>query len=226
MKGIAFLGDRSQFVVSGCDTGHLFVYDSASGRVVTALRGDSQGAINCISPHPSGIPLLLTSGLSHDAKVWQPGGRITCDWPSIAALVRHNSRERAMAWRWHRADAGSGDDGDDDDDDDEDAEEAGDQDDGNDDGDEDTNADDDHDGGTGSLHSDSDSLGGGGDSGSGGSENRSSESSGNGTANSGSSSEGASNDSSLSLSTGARSRDSAIFPGVGIRGVLGSPHTN
>jgi hypothetical protein len=70
VKGIAFLGPRSEYIAAGCDAGTLWIIDKATGRVVMHRRGDRVGAINCISPHPDpAVPCLLTSGLQHSAKV-------------------------------------------------------------------------------------------------------------------------------------------------------------
>lgn len=77
VKGVTFMGPHSEWVVSGCDSGLLWVFDKATGDVVMRRRGDARGAINCLSPHPDGSnPTLVTSGLQHDAKVgwWEGGG--------------------------------------------------------------------------------------------------------------------------------------------------------
>jgi WD40 repeat protein len=95
VKGVAFMGPRSEYIVSGCDTGHIFVWDKATGGLVNAWKGDRRGAVNCLSPHPLDVPVLLTSGLSHFACVWEPLG----EGPSMAQdaidrLVRKNAEDR------------------------------------------------------------------------------------------------------------------------------------
>jgi hypothetical protein len=95
VKGVAFMGPRSEYVVSGCDTGHIFVWDKATGILINAWKGDRRGAVNCLSPHPLDVPVLLTSGLSHFACVWEPLG----EGPAMAQdaidrLVRKNTEDR------------------------------------------------------------------------------------------------------------------------------------
>lgn len=63
-----FFGPRSEYVVSGSDCGHIFLWAKGSGRLVQLLHGDDVGAVNCLEPHPN-LPVLATSGLEHDAKV-------------------------------------------------------------------------------------------------------------------------------------------------------------
>ncbi len=62
------MGPRSEWVVSGSDDGHIFIWGRESGRLVQLLHGDRIGAVNCLEPHPN-LPLLATSGLENDAKV-------------------------------------------------------------------------------------------------------------------------------------------------------------
>jgi hypothetical protein len=73
VKQVAYLGPRSEYVVSGSDCGHVFIWDARTSEMLRVMYGDSFGAINCISTHPS-LPLLATSGLNSDAKLWEPVG--------------------------------------------------------------------------------------------------------------------------------------------------------
>jgi WD40 repeat protein len=97
VKGVAYFGDRSQFVVSGCDSGHVFIYDARTARVVNMLLADRRGAVNCLSPHPQGLPILLTSGLEHDAKLWEPGEEVTLDAEEARGVAERNESERRAA---------------------------------------------------------------------------------------------------------------------------------
>jgi hypothetical protein len=73
VKQVAYLGARSEFVVSGSDCGHIFIWDVHSSHPIQMLHGDRAGAINCLAAHPH-LPILATSGLEDDAKVWAPTG--------------------------------------------------------------------------------------------------------------------------------------------------------
>jgi len=58
-------------VISGSDCGHIFIWNSNTGKLQQLLFGDRIGAINCLEPHPF-FPYLVTSGLENTAKVWRP----------------------------------------------------------------------------------------------------------------------------------------------------------
>ena len=73
VKQVAFMGGRSDYVISGSDCGHIFIWNTHTAEVVQLLKADEVGAINCLAPHPV-LPILATSGLENDAKIWQPSG--------------------------------------------------------------------------------------------------------------------------------------------------------
>ena len=54
-------GERDEYVASGSDCGHLFVWSKADGELRAMRKGD-EDVLNCIDPHPH-LPLTLaTSG--------------------------------------------------------------------------------------------------------------------------------------------------------------------
>ncbi|XP_064826394.1 DDB1- and CUL4-associated factor 6-like isoform X2 [Oncorhynchus masou masou] len=63
-----FWGD--QFVLSGSDCGHIFIWDRETGEHLMLLEAD-QHVINCLQPHPY-EPLLATSGIDSNVKIWSP----------------------------------------------------------------------------------------------------------------------------------------------------------
>lgn len=63
VKGVAFMGDDDEFVVSGSDCGHAFIWSKRDGRLRTMLAGD-QDVVNCLEPHPRHRLFLVTSGMS------------------------------------------------------------------------------------------------------------------------------------------------------------------
>ncbi|KAL8625325.1 hypothetical protein ACOMHN_044468 [Nucella lapillus] len=71
VKGVNFFGPRSEFVVSGSDCGHIFLWDKETEGVVQFLVGDDKGVVNVLEPHPFS-PILATSGLDNDVKIWMP----------------------------------------------------------------------------------------------------------------------------------------------------------
>ena len=72
VKGVNFYGSESEYVVTGSDCGNIFVWDKASEAVVRLVHGDQGGVVNVLEPHPS-LPVLATSGLDDDVKIWRPG---------------------------------------------------------------------------------------------------------------------------------------------------------
>lgn len=71
VKGVNFYGPRSEFVMSGSNCGHIFIWEKSSSQIVQLLEADERGTINCIDPHPY-LPVLASSGLDHDVKIWLP----------------------------------------------------------------------------------------------------------------------------------------------------------
>ncbi|KXZ53917.1 hypothetical protein GPECTOR_6g835 [Gonium pectorale] len=97
VKGVSFLGEREEWVVSGSDCGHIFIWERATGRLASWLRGDSY-VVNCLEPHPA-LPLhMATSGIDDDIKLWAPTGEDGRP-PGFAAAeaMRENARQREAA---------------------------------------------------------------------------------------------------------------------------------
>lgn len=46
MKGVNFYGPKSEFVVSGSDCGHIFLWEKASCQVVQFMPGDKGGVVS------------------------------------------------------------------------------------------------------------------------------------------------------------------------------------
>lgn len=62
------------YVLSGSDSGHIFIWDRDSGSIVKILIG-SHHAINCVTPH-SYLPLIASSGIDRTVKLWYPDGDV------------------------------------------------------------------------------------------------------------------------------------------------------
>lgn len=70
VKGVNFCGPRSEYVVSGSDCGRIFIWKKKSGELIRVMEADRY-VVNCIEPHPH-IPVLASSGIENDIKVWTP----------------------------------------------------------------------------------------------------------------------------------------------------------
>lgn len=76
VKDLSLVGLRGEFVASGSDGGHFFIWDTRSRDINVKhplFMGYSDTAVvNCIAQHPK-LPLLAVSGIDHDIKLWEPG---------------------------------------------------------------------------------------------------------------------------------------------------------
>nr|CAI5835260.1 unnamed protein product [Callosobruchus analis] len=68
IKEATFWGN--DYVMSGSDCGHVFIWEKSTGKLKMLLRAD-QHVVNCLQPHPV-LPILATSGIDHDVKLWAP----------------------------------------------------------------------------------------------------------------------------------------------------------
>ncbi|XP_076829582.1 DDB1- and CUL4-associated factor 8 isoform X2 [Brachyhypopomus gauderio] len=93
VKGVNFYGPCSEFVVSGSDCGHIYLWDKHSARVVQFMEGDRGGVVNCLEPHPH-LPGMATSGLDHDVKLWAPTAENPTNLKGLKEVMKKNKRER------------------------------------------------------------------------------------------------------------------------------------
>ncbi|XP_061694246.1 DDB1- and CUL4-associated factor 8 isoform X1 [Syngnathoides biaculeatus] len=93
VKGVNFYGPCSEFVVSGSDCGHIYLWDKHSARIVQFMEGDRGGVVNCLEPHPH-LPGMATSGLDHDVKLWAPTAETPTGLKGLKEVMKKNKRER------------------------------------------------------------------------------------------------------------------------------------
>ncbi|XP_028831346.1 DDB1- and CUL4-associated factor 8 isoform X2 [Denticeps clupeoides] len=93
VKGVNFYGPCSEFVVSGSDCGHIYIWDKKSARIVQFMEGDKGGVVNCLEPHPH-LPGLATSGLDHDVKLWAPTSETPTGLKGLKEVMKKNKHER------------------------------------------------------------------------------------------------------------------------------------
>jgi len=70
VKGVNFFGPNDEYVVSGSDCGHVYIWKKNGGELVHMMVGDKH-IVNCVEPHPS-VPFLATSGFDKSVKLWAP----------------------------------------------------------------------------------------------------------------------------------------------------------
>jgi len=115
VKGVNFFGPRSEFIVSGSDCGNIFFWDKSTEAIVQWMRGDEEGVVNCLEPHPR-VPIIATSGLDNDIKIWVPSCEQEPTLKGLKSCVignqsdRDHSRgrrsdpfdNRQMRWLWRQ----------------------------------------------------------------------------------------------------------------------------
>ncbi|KAK2575348.1 hypothetical protein KPH14_012570 [Odynerus spinipes] len=95
VKGVNFFGPKSEFILSGSDCGNIFIWDKNTEAIVQWMPGDEQGVVNHLEPHPH-IPILATSGLDYDVKIWIPSSENPPTMTNLDKCVKYNLRCREM----------------------------------------------------------------------------------------------------------------------------------
>ncbi|KAJ5893274.1 hypothetical protein N7495_004965 [Penicillium taxi] len=73
VKDVNFFGLNDEYVVSGSDSGHVFIWDRKTANLVNILKGDSD-VVNVIEGHPN-EPMLAVSGIDNTIKIFSPDRR-------------------------------------------------------------------------------------------------------------------------------------------------------
>ncbi|KAF2095638.1 wd and tetratricopeptide repeat protein [Rhizodiscina lignyota] len=77
VKDVNFFGLQDEYVVSGSDSGHLFIWDRKTAKLVNILEGDGE-VVNVIQSHPY-EPMIAVSGIDHTIKIFSPDARARRD---------------------------------------------------------------------------------------------------------------------------------------------------
>ncbi|ORY02624.1 WD40 repeat-like protein [Basidiobolus meristosporus CBS 931.73] len=88
IKEVNFYGPNSEYIVSGSDDGRIFIWEKNGGEIKHLLKGDSR-VVNCVQPHPHD-PILMSSGIDNDIKLWHPDGSSRHDQAYIRNIVQQN----------------------------------------------------------------------------------------------------------------------------------------
>ncbi|KUL85754.1 hypothetical protein ZTR_08457 [Talaromyces verruculosus] len=68
VKDVNYYGLDDEYVVSGCDSGHVFMWDRKTAKLVNILEGDGE-TVNIVQGHPY-EPTLAVSGLDNTIKIF------------------------------------------------------------------------------------------------------------------------------------------------------------
>lgn len=70
VKGVNFFGPNAEYIVSGSDCGHIYIWKKKGALLVKLMLGDHD-VVNHIEPHPH-LPILATCGIENNVKIWTP----------------------------------------------------------------------------------------------------------------------------------------------------------
>ncbi|KAK9280058.1 hypothetical protein L1049_013743 [Liquidambar formosana] len=70
VKGVSFYGPNDEYVLSGSDCGHIYIWKKKGAKLVRLMVGDRR-IVNHLEPHPH-MPVLATCGLEKNVKLWTP----------------------------------------------------------------------------------------------------------------------------------------------------------
>jgi nuclear receptor interaction protein len=73
VKDVNFFGLQDEYVVSGSDSGHVFIWDRKTSELVNILEGDGE-VVNVVQGHPY-EPTIAVSGIDHTIKIFSPDAR-------------------------------------------------------------------------------------------------------------------------------------------------------
>ncbi|XP_044180066.1 DDB1- and CUL4-associated factor 8-like, partial [Acropora millepora] len=90
---VNFFGQQSEYIVSGSDCGHIFLWDKQTEEVVQFLQGDNTKTDICLEPHPH-APVLATSGHDHNIKLWLPTAEQPTNLDGLESVIIRNDQDR------------------------------------------------------------------------------------------------------------------------------------
>merc|ERR1712228_448771 len=100
VKECNFFGPRSEFVISGSDCGHAFIWRKSDGKIINVIKGDAR-ITNVVQGNPVNCS-LVTSGLDSTVKLFTPTSDGMCKedenekWDQV---IEENKRESQNARR-------------------------------------------------------------------------------------------------------------------------------
>ncbi|XP_026282323.1 DDB1- and CUL4-associated factor 8 isoform X1 [Frankliniella occidentalis] len=95
VKSCDFFGPNSEYIMSGSDCGNIYFWDKNTEAIVQFMRGDEKGVVNALVGHPQ-FPILATSGLDSDVKIWVPSCEQDPEMKDLKRVVSKNMRARVI----------------------------------------------------------------------------------------------------------------------------------
>ncbi|KAG0457227.1 hypothetical protein HPP92_022053 [Vanilla planifolia] len=88
VKGVSFLGPSCEYVASGSDSGHVFIWSKRNGKLLRVMEADKK-VVNCVEPHPW-LTMIATSGIENDIKIWMPIAEESVAPVDVNQIMMHN----------------------------------------------------------------------------------------------------------------------------------------
>ncbi|KAG9006615.1 hypothetical protein FRB94_000541 [Tulasnella sp. JGI-2019a] len=93
-KDVNFLGASDDYVCSGSDDGHFFVWSKPTANLVGIWEGDGS-VVNVVEDRPAhhSFPMLAVSGIDHTVKIFAPTAsepRPFCHTPRAPEIIERN----------------------------------------------------------------------------------------------------------------------------------------
>ena len=77
LKNAKYAGPNDEYICTGSDSGHAWIYERATGAVASFIYAD-HSTCNGVVPHPS-LPLFITYGIDSTAKLWRATLPVDCN---------------------------------------------------------------------------------------------------------------------------------------------------
>ncbi|XP_043700622.1 DDB1- and CUL4-associated factor 8 [Telopea speciosissima] len=91
VKGVSLFGPNDEYVLSGSDCSHIFIWRKKGGELLRLIKGDRH-IVNHLEPHPH-VPVLATSGLDKNVKLWAPIAKDSKSLPGNADEIMESNRQ-------------------------------------------------------------------------------------------------------------------------------------
>ncbi|KAJ0021595.1 hypothetical protein Pint_32244 [Pistacia integerrima] len=91
VKGVSFFGPNDEYVLSGSDCGHIFVWKKKGGKLVRLMLGD-RNIVNQLEPHPH-LPMFATCGIERSVKLWAPMASNVPPLPDNVEKIMESNRQ-------------------------------------------------------------------------------------------------------------------------------------
>ncbi|KAJ9178184.1 hypothetical protein P3X46_010089 [Hevea brasiliensis] len=91
VKGVSFFGPNDEYVLSGSDCGHIFIWEKQGGKLVRLMHGDRH-IVNQLEPHPH-MPMFASCGIEKSMKLWVPMASEAPPLPDNVEKIMESNRQ-------------------------------------------------------------------------------------------------------------------------------------